>query len=231
MNKNYFLVGAVCLLAGCVIGFVFANSLNRNATDQTSVAVATNSNSAISPNHPALDANRMPQADVQAAIDLAKNEPENFEAQTKAAAMYYQIERFEPAIELLKKANRLKPDDYGTKVNLGNAYFEAGQYEEAEKWYAATLARNADDINVRTDLGLTFLLRQPPNLDRAVKEFTRSLEKDPNHAPTLQNLTIAFTKKDDAAKAKETLNRLEKLSADNPAITKLRDDIQKLESK
>lgn len=172
----------------------------------------------------------MPQADVQAAINRAKNEPENFEAQTTAAAMFYQIQRFEQAIELLKRANALKPDDYGTKVNLGNAYFEAGQFEEAEKWYAAALVQNADDVNVRTDLGLTFLLRQPPNYDRAVQEFTRSLAKDPNHAPTLQNLTIAYTKKGDPAKAKETLARLEKLSADNPALSKLRDDVQKLES-
>lgn len=221
------------MLVGCVIGFMLANSVNRSAANQTS-ATATESNSAAPPGHPSFDGNTgtmMPQADVQAALDRAKNEPDSFEAQTKAAAMFYQIQRFEQAIELLKKANRLKSDDYGTKVNLGNAYFEAGQYEEAEKWYAAALAVKADDVNVRTDLGLTFLLRQSPNYNRAVQEFSRSLAKDPNHAPTLQNLTIAYTKKGDAAKAKETLARLENISAENPAITKLRDDIQKLESK
>jgi tetratricopeptide (TPR) repeat protein len=80
-------------------------------------------------------------------------------------------------------------------------------------------------------LGLTFLLRQPPNYDRAIQEFTRSLNKEPNHPQTLQNLTIAYTKIGDAAKAKETLARLERLDATNPALSKLREDIQKSESK
>ena len=231
MNKKIFLVGLGGLLLGCAIGFMFANYLNRNAVNP--VDAATANSDAMPPGHPAFGANTgaMPQADVQAAIDKAKSEPDNFEAQTKAAAMYYQIQRFDEAIEFLEKANNLKPEDFGTLVNLGNAYFDAGKFEEAEKWYAAALAVNADDVNARTDLGLTFLLRQPPNYQRAVQEFTRSLKKDPNHAPTLQNLTIAYTKKGESAKAKETLALLEKVSADNPAIAKLREDIQKLEIK
>ncbi len=186
MDRKNFLIGITGLLLGCVIGFIFANSLNKSAVAPVPVT-ATNPNSATPPGHPALNGNMglMPQADVQAAIERAKAEPDNFEAQTTAAAMFYQIQRFEQAIELLKRANGLKPDDYGTIVNLGNAYFEAGQFEEAEKWYSAALAKNADDVNVRTDLGLTFLLRQPPNYDRAVQEFSRSLKKEPNHPQTL----------------------------------------------
>ena len=231
MNKKVFLAGIAGLFLGCVIGFMFANSMNRSAGN--TAAVPTNSqDSPVPPGHPDFGNNNaasLPQ--VQAVIDRAAAEPENFDAQTKAAAMFYQIQRFDRAIELLKRANGLKPDDYGTIVNLGNSYFDSNQFEEAEKWYAAALARNADDVNVRTDLGLTFLLRQPPNYDRAIQEFTRSLKKDANHPQTLQNLTIAYTKKGDAGKAKETLARLEKLSADNPALSKLREDVQKLESK
>lgn len=232
MNKKIFLVGIACLLLGCVIGFMFANSLNKNAA--TIAATATNTNSAVPPGHPEFGGSAgamMPQAEVQAVIDRAEAEPENFEAQIKAAAMYYQIQRFEQAIELLKRANRLQPDNYPTIVNLGNAHFDANLFEEAEKWYSAALAANVDDVNVRTDLGLTFLLREPPIYDRAVDEFARSLKKEPNHSATLQNLTVAYTKKGDAAKAKDTLERLENLSADNPALSKLREDIQKLESK
>ena len=232
MNRKNFLFGIIGLLLGCIIGFMAANSVNKSAVAPVAVT-ATNPDSATPPGHPELNGNTgvMPQPEVQAVIDKAKAEPDNFEAQTTAAAMFYQIQRFDEAIELLKRANGLKPDDYGTTVNLGNAYFEAAQFAEAEKWYSAALAVKADDVNVRADLGLTFLLRQPPNYNRAVQEFSRSLAKDPNHPPTLQNLTIAYTKKGDAAKAKDMLTRLENLSADNPAISKLREDIQKLESK
>ena len=234
MNKENFLFGIIGLLLGCIIGFIFANSVNQSAMRPVApTSTSINSNSAqMPPGHPEIGENTgAMQPQVQAAIEKAKAEPNNYEAQIKAAEMYYQIGRYDGAIEFLKQANKLKPDDYETIVNLGNSYFDASQYEEAEKWYSAALARKADDVNVRTDLGLTFIFRQPPNYDRAVQEFSRSLEKDPNHTQTLQNLTVAYTKKGDAAKAKATLSRLESLDSTNSAISALREDIQKLESK
>lgn len=231
MNKDNFLFTIIGLLAGLIIGFMFANSVNQNAAVRAPAGM--NSNTALPQNHPSVDGTSgggmSPQ--VQAAIDNAKQNPNDFEAQIKAAEVYYQIQRFEGAIEFLKQANKLKPDDYETIVNLGNSYFDASQYTEAEKWYSAALAKKPDDINVRTDLGLTFIFRESPNYDRAIQEFTRSLEKDPNKTQTLQNLTVAYTKKGDAVKAKETLSRLESLDATNTAIPKLREDIQKLETK
>ena len=80
-------------------------------------------------------------------------------------------------------------------MNLGNAYFDTEKFEEAEKWYASALVKKADDVNVRTDLSLTFIFRDKPNYDRAIQEFQRSLELDPNHPQTIQNLTVAHTKK------------------------------------
>lgn len=213
---------------------MFANSVNQSATKIAATPSAMNSNSAVPPGHPDVNGNSGGggmQPQVQAAIEKARAEPDNFEAQMKAAEMYYQIQRFEGAVEFLKQANKLKPDDYETIVNLGNSYFDAAKYEEAEKWYSAALVKKPDDVNVRTDLGLTFMFRQPPNYDRAIQEFAKTLEKEPNHPQALQNLTVAYTKKDDPAKANETLARLQSVDSSNPAISKLREDIKKLESK
>jgi tetratricopeptide (TPR) repeat protein len=229
MNKDNFLFGIIGLLLGLIIGFMFANSVNQSAVRPGGMTM--NSNSSVPAGHPDINNSGAMQQQVQAAIDNAKANPNDFEAQIKAAEVYYQIQRFEGAIEFLKRANELKPDDYETIVNLGNSYFDSEKYEDADKWYSAALAKKPDDVNVRTDLGLTFIFRQPPNYDRAIQEFSRSLEKDPNHKQTLQNLTVAYTKKGDAAKANETLSRLEKMDATNPAIAKLREDIQKMTAK
>src|SRR5215203_907886 len=218
MNKDNFLFGIIGLLLGLIIGFMFANSVNQGAI-KPSAATSVNPNSAIPPGHPEINGNSGAiQPAVQAAIDNAKANPNDFEAQIKAAETYYQIQRYDGAIEFLKRANQIKPDDYETIVNLGNSYFDAAQYAEAEKWYAAALVKKADDVNVRTDLGLTYLFRESPNYDRAIQEFTRSLETDPNHVQTLQNLTVAYTKKGDAAKANSMLSRLEILDPTNTAI-------------
>jgi tetratricopeptide (TPR) repeat protein len=238
MNKENFLFGIIGLLLGLIVGFMFANSVNQSAVKPvvaTGVSPSgANPSGPVPPGHPDIGSTNSPggmQPAVQAAIAEAKAKPDDFDAQMKAAEMYYQIQRFDGAIEFLKQANKLKPEDYETIVNLGNSYFDAGQYAEAEKWYTAALAKKSDDVSVRTDLGLTFLFRESPNYDRAIQEFSRSLDTDPNHRQTLQNLTVAYTKKGDAAKAKDALARLETLDATNPAISKLRDDIQKLESK
>lgn len=237
MTKENVLFTIIGVLFGLIVGFMFANSVNQNAVAPVSAGLMKQ-NSNMPEGHPQIPAGEssiehqtgaMPE--VQAAVDLAKQEPDNFEAQIKAADVYYQIERYEPAIEYLKKANKLKPDNYETLVNLGNAYFDAGRFEEAEKWYSDALAKKADDVNVRTDLGLTFMFRESPDYNRAIRELELSLETNPNHALTLQNITVAYTKKGDAAKAKSTLAQLKSVSSSNPAIPKLGEEIQKLESK
>ncbi len=234
MTKENTLFVIIGLLAGCIIGFMFANSVNQNAVARVPTMAATTmpQNSALPPNHPDIaSTNAAMQPQVQAAVDRAKAAPDDFEAQIKAAEINYQVQEFEAATEFLKQANKLKPDDYETIVNLGNAYFDAGKYEEADKWYSAALVKKADDVNVRTDLGLTFIFRDPPNYDRAVQEFSRSLETDPNHVQTLQNLTVAYTKKGDATNAKSILARLENVDSTNSAISKLREEIYKLDAK
>ncbi len=231
MNKENALFGIIGLLAGLMIGFFVTNSINRNGAAPVSAA-EIRSNSNVPPGHPDIGSPGGPtapggamQPEVQAAIEKAKQSPDDFDAQVKAAESYYQIERYEEAITFLKAANKIKPDDREIAVHLGNANFDAEHYEEAEKWYTAALAKKADDINVRTDLGLTFVFRKPPNYDRAIQEFTRSLETDPAHIQTLQNMTVAYTKKGDAAKATATLAKLEAVDSKNQSIAKLREDI------
>jgi tetratricopeptide (TPR) repeat protein len=219
MNKENVLFGVIGLLLGLVVGFMYANSINQSAASPRPAAVGMPSNTAIPPGHPDIGAQN---AGMQPAVQ---------EAIEKAAEMYYQIQRFDGAIEFLKRANQLKPDDYETTVNLGNAYFDAKKFEDAEKSYAQALAKKPDDVNVRTDLGLTFVFRSTPNYDRAIQEFERSLSLDPNHVQTLQNLTVAYTKKSDAAKARATLAKLEAVDSTNSSIAKLREDIQALDSK
>ncbi len=217
----------VGLLGGVIIGFVFANSVNqKGAAPVTGTAIQNANMPAGHPEVPGTGGAMQPE--IQAAIDTAKKEPDNVDAQLKAAEFYYQIQRFDSAIEYLKRANQLKPESREIIVHLGNAYFDSGKYEDAEKWYTAALAKKSDDIDVRTDLGLTFIFRDKPNYDRAIQEFNRSLELDPNHPQALQNLTVAYTKKTDAAKANETLAKLEGLDPTNESIKKLREDIQKI---
>jgi tetratricopeptide (TPR) repeat protein len=230
MNKDSILVGIIGLLLGLIVGFMFANGINQRG--QAGAVVAAQQNGALPPDHPPInDAQAAPDMlAVQATIDQARSEQDDFEAQMKAADYSYRVQRYDEAAKFLVRANQLQPDNYETIVRLGNVYYDAGRYEEAEKWYTAALQKKSDDVNVRTDLGLTFMLRDPADLDRAIAEFRGSLERNPRHLQTLQNIAVAFTRKGDVGQARAFLARLEEVSPGNPAIASLRADIDKLQT-
>ncbi len=232
MNKENILFGIVGLLGGVIIGFMFANSLNRNMTAQPTSPMSStmSSNSNVPTGHPDISGGQQPSdsmPQIQTAIDVAKKNPNDFDAQIKVAELYNQIERYEDVAEFLKIANKLKPDHYETMVNLGNVSFDSGKFDEAEKWYLTALAKKKDDVNVRTDLGLTFIFRDKPNYDRAIQEFNVVLASNPNHIQALQNSVVAYLRKGDSTKAKENLAKLEGVDPTNSAIPRLKKELEK----
>ncbi|HYO90333.1 MAG TPA: tetratricopeptide repeat protein, partial [Pyrinomonadaceae bacterium] len=153
MSKDNVLFAIIGVLLGFIIGFMFANNANQQGMKPKPAAASTAATQGnLPPDHPQLPSNAVADQPgstqgalpgVQAAIEKARNEPENFEAQKAAGEMFYRIKRFNEAVDYWLKANKLKPDDYGTLVSLGNAYFEAGKYELAEQWYTSALIKNA----------------------------------------------------------------------------------------
>lgn len=225
MTKDKIILAIICLFIGGIIGFVLANNLNRNAPP----AVASNPvdtglpDPKLPPDHPAVgtnggqtDGGALPQ--IAEAIEKARQNPTDFEAQMTAADLYYQIRRFEDAAKFYEQAGRLKPNEAEPIIKLGNSYFDAEKFELAEQWYQAALQQNPKDLNVRTDYALTFYLRSPRDLDRAIKEYLITLGMDPNHELTLQNLVVAYREKEDLENASKTLEVLKKVNPENPAV-------------
>src|SRR5215813_6048113 len=116
MSRENLLFGIIGILLGFIVGFMFASSMSqKQASPQTAASQS------LPADHPPIagqgqggpDPQAM-RAQVAAQLEKAKNEPNNFDAQFNAAKLYYQIERYDQAIELLLKANTLKPTDYQT---------------------------------------------------------------------------------------------------------------------
>jgi tetratricopeptide (TPR) repeat protein len=231
MNKQVILFTIIGILIGFTGGFFLANSINRGEMMQQTTQNASLPNLPATANQPPFanqnGAGGGAIAQVNEAIERAKNEPDNFEAQYSAANMYYQIDRFDEAVKYYVQANRLLPDHYQTLVRLGNSNYGLKNYVEAEKWYAQALKLKPDDVDVRTDFGTTFFLREPKDFDRAIKEYRASLEQNPNHEPTLQNLCAVYVEKGDKQNLQETLARLEKVNPQNPILPKLKQELNR----
>ncbi len=149
MTRDNLLFAIIGVLFGFIVGFIFASTMNQRYGPGAPAAVSSGQlpadHPAVGPNAGSQNSGGM-QAEITAQLEKARSDPKNFEAQIKAAELYYQIQRYDPAIEFLLKANQLKPDDYQTLVALGLVNLDAGHYDIAEKWYRAALLKKSDDV-------------------------------------------------------------------------------------
>ncbi|MGB7070474.1 MAG: tetratricopeptide repeat protein [Pyrinomonadaceae bacterium] len=229
MIKDRLIFGIGGIILGAVLGFTFANSINRAPAEGVSTAGSNAAPAGVNPNLPPDHPPFVPMGDqpqnaplpqVTEAIEKARQNPNDFEAQMTAGDLYYQIQRFDDAVGFYTAANKLKPSDAESVLKLGNALFDAEKYVEAEKWYIQALETNPNDVNVRADLGLTYFLRIPRDIDRAVREFEFALKLEPENEILLQNLVIAYREKNDTAKAEAAEEKLRSVNPKNPALVK-----------
>ncbi len=227
MNKENILYGIIGLLVGLIIGYSGTNYINRSYSPPSSREQAEANTGNQPANHPpAAESQGGPQGDVVAVIQQARNKPSNYQAQIQAASMFQQINRHEQALEFLDRAYKIRPNDFILLVNLGNTNFDLKRFDEAERWYQMALKINQSDAMARMLLGLTYYLRQPRDLDRAITEYRKALSYDSRHEKTLENLTIALIDKGDKKAARETLKQLEQVNPDNQTIAQIRDRLK-----
>lgn len=90
-------------------------------------------------------------------------------------------------IERMLKEN---PHNVEALIQLGNDYFDTGNYDKAVEAYQKSLSINPRNPSVLTDLGISYRKLKKPQ--ESVLAFRKALEMDPNHAITLFNLGIVL---------------------------------------
>ena len=219
MGKNTIIGTVLGLIAGLVIGFSGANYLNR--AESVDAGPSAHSNP-IPGGQPGFPQQGQMMGDVQETLDNAKNKPDDVDAQLKAGDMYWQIQRLDEALGFYQKAVDASPKSFAANYNVGKVYMEKRQFEKAGEFFTKALSIDSNSADTRSDLGLTYYLRDPADEKRAIAEYRKALEIDPNHEATLQNLSVALKDTGDTAGLNATLQKLEKVNPQNPAIEKLR---------
>ncbi|HEY2930361.1 MAG TPA: tetratricopeptide repeat protein [Acidobacteriota bacterium] len=118
-----------------------------------------------------------------------------------------------PSKEVMEKVTHLlehaqkDPNDKDSRIELGNIFYNLGQFEQAINYYGQVLELDPRNVNVRTDMGTSYHFLG--DHDRALKEFAISLNLDPTHAETLQNMGwVKYNGKKDYKGALEAWNKL-----------------------
>ena len=250
MSKNI-LFGSAGVILGLIIGFFVANSISRPQAlaPTTSAASASDADAdgeagpldptqmdgTLPPNHPDIGAQGQGQgspastsAQAQAAMDKADRNPQDFDAQKEAAAVFYLLQDFQKSALYLERAIKLKPNDLDVLTAMGNTKYDAGDFVAAGTYYERALAVNPSDPDVRTDYGNTFFRRTPPDYDRAIAEYRKSIAADPRHENSWKNIAAAALQKGDKRTAQEAVDKLASINPQNPALQPLRESIARL---
>jgi len=121
----------------------------------------------------------------------------------------------ETRVNALKSVASREASNATPRIELGNLYFDAERFDDAIKWYEEAVKLAPNDVNLHTDLGVSYYYVNQP--DKALEQFSRSLQLDPKHAKTLLNLGIvkAFGKQD-LQGASEAWQQVITLAPDSP---------------
>ncbi|HQZ98290.1 MAG TPA: tetratricopeptide repeat protein [Pyrinomonadaceae bacterium] len=231
MHKNTLAFVIVAAIGGFVAGFWLANSINRSAgTTTTSTAPAANSGATT-----ASPETELTDAEIKAKIAEADQSPGNLSFQRdlgislyRYAAMKQNPELLGDAVRILERADSLKKDDFDILVALGNAHFDIGffkkdvaSFQRARDIYAKALAVRPGEPDVSTDLGISYFVQEPPDLDKAAAELERVSKGNPKHERSLQFLVQVYAKQKKVPQAEAAFAKLKAINPSSSALTEL----------
>lgn len=243
MNTKFFTLSILAIILSFVGGFFLANSLNKNELEK--LRIENNRLQSGQTNTPQdREDLSVSDEDIRQRIAEADQNPGNLQIQKDVGIALYQYAAAKKNTKLMSETARLllrayekNPADTDVIVTLGHLYYDIGYFEKdnksfakAREFYQKILAKMPDNIDVRTDYGLTYFLQNPPEYDKAVAEFQRSLETNPKHTKTLQFLIQTLIKQEKTREAETYLARLKEVDPNTPSLSEIQKQIAEEEN-
>ena len=234
MNGKVFGLLIIAVIISFVGGFLLANALNRSELNTLRTDNEQLKNAPVAPNqNPSVSS--LSDEEIRRRIDEADGNPNNIEFQKNLGLALYRYAAMKQDADLLAEVGRVltraydnNKQDYDVVVALGNIYFDIGYFkkdnapfQKAREFYSQALQQKPNDVDVRTDLGLTYFLINPPENERAVAEFQKSLQTNPKHEKTLQVITQTFLAQNNAAEAEKYVTKLREVNSENQYLAEL----------
>jgi len=91
-------------------------------------------------------------------------------------------------IAALERQTEASPGDTKAWTELGNAYFDANQFEKSVSAYQKSLELDPSNPNVWTDMGVMY--RRSGKPEEAIKAFDQAIAADPKHEVSRMNKGI-----------------------------------------
>ena len=238
MNGKVLWLSIVAVIISFAGGFLLANALNRNEMIELR-AENGRLTSAVADSEQNEGDGSLSEEEVRDRIAEADKNPNDAAFQKNLGLALYRYAAMKQDANLLSEVGRLlnrayqsNPKDYDVVVGLGNIYFDIGyfkkenaQFEKAREFYQKALTEKPNDIDVRTDFGLTYFLSNPPEYDEAIAEFQKSLQVNPKHEKSLQVTAQTLLAQNKVAEAEKFVARLREANVNNQYLAQLETQI------
>lgn len=231
MDKKLIWLSVLAAAVSFIGGFLLANTLNRSELDALR---AENGRLKDEQTQPASETD-LTADEIRQKITQADQNPDNFSFQKNLGIALYRYGAMKQnaglltdASRILQRANELNPKDYEVLVALGHSFFDIGyinkeneNFQKSRGYYEKALNQRPNDVDVRTDYGLSFFLENPPNNEKAIAEFQKSLVENPKHEKTLQFLIQAYLKTGKKQEAENYLAMLKQINPNAPTLSEI----------
>jgi tetratricopeptide (TPR) repeat protein len=225
MNTKVVWLSILAVIISFVGGFFFANALNKKEFEtlrnENNRLKNTQTNTA--QNEPE---QTLSDEEIRAKIAEADQNPNNLEFQKNLGIALYRYASMKQNADLMPEAARLlnrayekNPSDKDLIVTLGHLHYDIGffkkdneSFAKAREFYEKILKQTPKDVEIRTDYGLTYFLQNPPEYEKAIAEFQKSLQENPKHEKTLQFMVRALLKQGKTAEAKDFYAKLKEVN-------------------
>ncbi len=243
MGRKGFWIASIGIIFGFAGGFFFANMLNRQEMESLKAkavqAQAQNQDAAKMDLGGAQtagpDEQDLTPDEIRQKIERADQNPANIPYQRDLGMSLYLYAGMKKDTALLPDARRLMlrayekdPKDNELLLALGNVSFDIGQskhdnksLEEARGYYNQALQLKPKQVDVQTDIGSSYFLEDPPQYEKALAEYRKSLQIEPEHTRTLDNISRTLIMLGRLDEAEESLAKLKKLDANYPGVPDL----------
>ena len=239
MNTKAVWLSILAIIISFFGGFLLANALNKNEFE--TLRSENNRLKDVRANsQPGETEQTLSEEEIRRKISEADANPGNIEFQKNlgialyryASTMKKDAALLPDAARLLNRAYEKNPTDKDLTVTLGHLYYDIGYYNKdnqsfnkAREFYQKALKQTPHDVDVRTDYGLTFFLQNPPEYDKAVAEFQKSLQDNPKHEKTLQFMVQALLKQGKTQEAESFLAKLKEVNPNTPNLNEIQAQI------
>lgn len=135
--------------------------------------------------------------------------------------------QMEVEIERLEKIIKTDPKNLSVLVQLGNNYYDIGEYAKAVKYYNRALVIDASNVDVRVDMGAAyFALGQH---DKALEAFKLATQLNPDHAMAWYNMGVVYKAKGDIPNLKFAWGRFLAIQPTGEQADRVRKELSQLD--